>query len=107
VFFLSNSARINLGFSMSDCIVHCFLISYQLTVTELRVLPQCGKNCVTVFPLSQQWCLFVCVYSEVGFFISKYHSYLVLFELPSNAAVLGEFQVIIFSCMQQKHLHSL
>jgi hypothetical protein len=31
----------------------------------------------------------------------------VLFELPSNAAVLEEFQVIIFSCMQQKHLHFL
>jgi hypothetical protein len=62
---------------------------------------------VGVFPFSQQWCWFVCVYSEVGFFISKYHSYFVLLELPSNAAVLGEFQVISFSCMQQKHLHFL
>jgi len=49
----------------------------------------------------------VYVYSEVGFFISNYHGYFVHFELPSNAVVLGEFQVIGFSCMQRKRLHFL
>jgi hypothetical protein len=96
VFFLSNSARINLGFSLSDCIDNFSLI-YQSAVTELQVLLKCDRNCVGgVFPLSQQCCWFVCVYFEVVFLISKYHGYFVLFELPSNAAVLGEFQVIGF-----------
>jgi len=48
--FLSNNARINLGFSLSDCLVHFFLISYQSAVTDLRVLPQCESSCVGGFP---------------------------------------------------------
>ena len=64
MFFLSNSARINLGFSLSDCIVHFFLISYQSTVTELRVLPQCESNCVGVFHCPSSGAgLCVCVFT--------------------------------------------
>ena len=93
-----------LVFSTSDCIVNFFfLISYQSTVTELQVLNQHDRNYVQGFPLSQHWCWFVCVHCEVGFFISKYHGYFMLFALPSNATVVGEFHVISFSCMQQKH----
>ena len=43
----------------------------------------------------------------MGFFILKYHGYILLSELLSNAVVLGEFQVMGYSCMHQKRLHYL